>query len=97
MNRRSSRIQKTNVSANTRIPVKVQEDESGVPQTVLSNGEWERVNSVVNHWDVSETLSGEKRLIKSYYEVITGQGTSLRVFRNQVTGSWYREEPAPKT
>ena len=96
MYRRSSRVQKTDRSANTRIPVKVQEAESGVPQTVLSNGRWEQVTSVVKHWDVSETLSDEKRLIKSYYEIITEQGTSLRLFRNQVTGSWYWEEPAPK-
>ena len=82
---------------NTRFPVKVQEGISGVPRAMLLCGLWVRINSVVKHWDVSETLLGEKRLIKSYFEIITERGTSLRIFRNQVTGSWYREDTAPKT
>ncbi len=97
MNRRSSRVRKTDGLANTRIPMKVQEGANCVPHAVLLCSRWERITSVVKHWDVSETLSGEKRLIKSYYEIITEQGTFLRLFRNQVTGSWYREDPAPKT
>ena len=60
-------------------------------------GRRERIASVVKRWDVSESLSGEIRLIKSYFEIITERGTSLTLFRNQVTGSWYREEPAPKS
>ena len=60
-------------------------------------GRRERIASVVKHWDVSETLSDEKRLIKSYFEIITEMGTSLTLFRNQVTGSWYREDLATKS
>ena len=94
MNRRASRFQKTDGSANTRIPVKVQEGEGGVPQSVLLDGRWERVTAVVEEWDVSETLAGEKRLIKSYFQVCADSVSCLTLFRNQVTGSWYREEPA---
>lgn len=97
LDRISSRIQKTDGLTNTRIPVKVQEDKRGVPQAVLLCGLGVRISSVVKHWDVSETLLGEKRLIKSYFEIITERGTSIRLFRNQVTGSWYREDTAPKT
>ena len=97
MGRISSKIQKANGLVNTRFPVKVQEGKSGVPQAMLLSGRWERVTSVVKQWDVSEILSGEKRLIKSYFEIITERSASIRLFRNQVTGSWYREDPAPKT
>ena len=97
MGRISSRIQKTDGLTNTRIPVKVQEAKRGVPQAVLLCGRWVRINSVVKNWDVSETLLGQKRLIKSYFEIITECGTPLKLFRNQVTGSWYREDTAPKT
>ena len=96
MDRRSSRFQKTDGLANTRFPIEVQEDDCGVPQAVLLRGRWEPIASVVKHWDVSETLSGEKRLIKSYFETITERGSTLRLFRNQVTGSWYREDPAQR-
>ena len=97
MGRISSKIQKTDGLINTRFPVKVQEGKSGVPQALLLSGRWERVTSVVKQWDVSEILSGEKRLIKSYFEIFTESGTPLKLFRNQVTGSWYREDPAPNT
>ena len=94
MGRRPSRIQKTEGLSTTRIPVKVQESVSGVPLAVLSCSRWERIGAVIKHWDVTETLSGEKRLVKSYFEIITELGASLKLFRNQVTGSWYREDPA---
>ena len=89
-------IQKTDGLTNTRIPVKVQDDESGVPQAVLDCGHWERVTTVVEQWDISETIAGEKRLIKSYFEIIIESAASLRLFRNLVTGGWYREDYAPK-
>lgn len=38
---------------------------------------------------------GEKRMIKSYFEIITIRSTTMRLFLNQVTGSWYLEEPMP--
>ena len=97
MGQRYSRTQKSDGLTNTRIPVKVQEDKSGVPQAVLLCGRWVRISSVLKHWDVSETLLGEERLIKSYFETITERSASLRLFRNHVTGSWYREDTAPKT
>lgn len=94
MSRGSSRKQKSEGTSNIRLPVKVREDTSGIPQDVLLGGQREQIASVVRHWDVSETLSGEKRLIKSYFEVITERGANLRLLCNQVTGSWYREDPA---
>ena len=97
LGRRFSKPQRADGLANTRIPVKVQEGEGGVPQSVLLDGRWKRITSVVEDWDVSETLSGEKRLIKSYFRVSTDSVSCLTLFRNQVTGSWYREEPTPKT
>ena len=97
---RLSRGQKTKGSSKTpipvRIPVKVQEGEGGVPQAVLVHGRWETVKSVVEIWDVSETLMGEKRMIKSYFEIITNRASSLRLFLNKITGSWYLEEPVPE-
>lgn len=92
MGRRSSMIRKTEGLSSARFPIKVQCGENGIPRSVLVSGQWEGITSVVKHWDVSETLSGEKRLIKSYFEVVTEYGSSLRLLLNIVTGSWYREE-----
>ena len=92
MTQRSSRNQKPEGLSKTRIPLKVKESTSGIPQAVLMSGRWEQVTAVVRHWDVSETISDEKRMIKSYFEIITEGSISLRLFRNQVTGSWYRED-----
>ena len=95
--RKSSRNQKTGALAKTRIPLKVQGSTGGIPKAVLLSGQWETITSVLRHWDVSETISGEKRMIKSYFEIVTEKGAPLTLFRNQVTGSWYREDPAPKS
>ncbi len=94
---RLSGIQKAKGLSNTRIPVRfpvnVQVGEGGVPQAVFVRGRWESVTSVIESWDVSETLMGEKRMIKSYFEIVTSRPTNLVLFLNQVTGSWYMEEP----
>jgi len=92
---RPSGSQKTKGLSKTRIPVNVQVGKGGVPQAVFVRGRWETVTSVVESWDVSETLMGEKRMIKSYFEIITIRSTTMRLFLNQVTGSWYLEEPVP--
>ena len=93
---KSSRNQKPEALTKTRIPLKVQGSTGGIPQAVLLSGQWVNITSVVRHWDVSETISGEKRMIKSYFEIVTEKGTPLTLFRNQVTGSWYREDFADK-
>ena len=82
--------------AKTRMPLKIQDGTNSVPQAALLSGQWEKITSVLKHWDVSETISGEKRMIKSYFEIVTERGTCLILFRNQVTGSWYREDLAPR-
>ena len=78
--------------SNPQMPIRVKETDSGIPTAVRVDGRWEQVGSVVSRRDLKEDLAGEKRAVKTYFEITIGGGEPLTIFRNHVTGSWYRAD-----
>ena len=75
---------------NPQMPIKVKETDGGIPTAVRVNGRWEEVCSVFGRKDLEEELAGETRAIKAHFSITIGGGEPLAIFRNHVTGAWYR-------
>ena len=55
-------------------------------------GEWLRIVSVKNLWDIDCYNAGEKRLIRMHFLVVVENGSQMLLFRDLIDGSWYRED-----
>ena len=75
---------------NPQMPIRVKEADSGIPTAVRVNGRWEEVCSVFGRKDLEEELAGETRAVKTHFRITIGGGEPLAIFRNHVTGAWYR-------
>lgn len=57
------------------------------------SGEWVRIASVNNLWDIDGYAIGEKPLLRMHFRVVAESGRQLMLFQDLIDGSWYREVP----
>ena len=74
----------------TLMPVKVQEDGEQRPVAVTLLGELLAVGSIEERWEDVEDWWKDNPMVKLHYQVSLGDGRQLTLFRNVVTGGWYR-------
>lgn len=55
-------------------------------------GEWLKIVSVKNLWDIDGYDTGEKPLIRMHFLVIVENGSQILLFRDLIDGSWYWED-----
>ncbi len=80
---------------NPEMPVKAEESEDRNPVALRLPGGWTKVCSVDSQWEIKEELAGQERVVKTYFRVTTEKGEQVTVFRNHVTGGWYRQVDDP--
>lgn len=54
-------------------------------------GEWLKIESVKNLWDIDGYDAGEKPLIRMHFLVMVENGSQILLFQDLIDGSWYRE------
>jgi hypothetical protein len=68
-------------------PVRVKADVTGRPQTVGHR----EVDAVRESWLVEDRWWTDAPLLRRYWEVVTGDGRDLVVFRDLLEGRWYAQ------
>ncbi|HWK27197.1 MAG TPA: hypothetical protein VNS09_11565 [Solirubrobacter sp.] len=68
-------------------PVRVVADDTGRPRTIGKR----EVDAVRESWLVEDRWWTEAPLRRRYWEVVTGDGRDLVVFRDLIEGRWYAQ------
>ena len=68
-------------------PVRVKADATGRPQTIGNR----EVDAVRESWLVEDRWWTDAPLKRRYWEVVTGDGRDLVVFRDLLEGRWYAQ------
>lgn len=69
------------------VPVRVQAERSGFPRMI----EGARVDAVRESWLIEDRWWSPVPVRRRYWEVVTGSGQNLVVFRDLRTGAWFRQ------
>jgi hypothetical protein len=86
------------------IPVEMIENDGQDCAWLKLSGEWSRIASVENLWDIDGQDAGEKASIRMHFRVMISSGRQTLLFQDLIDGCWYREadmsggkysEPAP--
>jgi hypothetical protein len=79
--------------ANPAMRVEVIEND-GLDRAWLNlSGEWVKIASVKNLWDIDGVAAGDKSLLRMHFRVVAESGRQLRLFQDLIDGCWYREVP----
>ena len=70
--------------------VEVTPCESGEPVAIRLGRTWNKVARIRNTWRVDDEWWGEE-ISRLYFEIELEGGLSITVFRDMVTGKWYRQ------
>ena len=73
------------------IPIRVREDCQGKPEALGLLDGWTNVMSVESVCDEWGTVLAAECVVKSHYQLLVSDGSRVRVFKNQVTGGWYKK------
>ena len=72
-------------------PVKVKENPNGEPVAILE-GPARPVTAIVDTWRIDDEWWSREEVSRIYYNVILASGQHLTIFKNLVSGSWYRQQ-----
>ena len=72
------------------MPTKVQEDDDQRPVTVTIYGEPVAVELIVEQWEDEEFWWRDNPVVRISYRVTLEGGQELTLFKNMLTGGWYR-------
>ena len=76
---------------NSPAPVEVVEDEHRRPIALTTRGRRQEITSIDDLWEMSDEWWRPRPTARRYYEVTTGDGRRLTLFRDLVDGAWYRQ------
>tara|TARA_B100000745_G_scaffold266015_1_gene191236 strand:+ start:135 stop:473 length:339 start_codon:yes stop_codon:yes gene_type:complete len=68
----------------------IEDDGQGIAWLSLA-GEWFKIVSVKNLWDIDGHYADEKPLIRMHFLVMVENGSQILLFQDLIDGSWYRE------
>ncbi|PKB57884.1 MAG: hypothetical protein BZY73_00585 [SAR202 cluster bacterium Casp-Chloro-G3] len=54
-------------------------------------GEWLKIVSVKNLWDIDGHDTGEKPFIRMHFRVMVEDGRQILLFQDLIDGSWYQD------
>ncbi len=76
---------------NLPVPIAVEEDARQRPLALIQRGRRLRVVTIDGRWKIDEEWWRENPIVRMYYQVTTGDGRRITVFRDLTTGKWYRQ------
>ena len=78
-------------SLNLPAPIQVEEDAHQRPLAISLRHRRLGVASVDDLWEIDEEWWRENPVIRRYYQVTTEDGRPMTIFRDLVSGEWYRQ------
>ena len=72
-------------------PVQVEEDDRRRPSLIVSGGRRARVVSIVDVWEIVDEWWRPDPVVRRYYRAAVEGGEVVAVFRDLVSGAWYRQ------
>ena len=72
------------------MPCKVQENAEQRPVAVTLFGQQLEVESIEERWEDEEDWWKDNPLVRVTYQVVLADGRRLTIFKNMLTGGWYR-------
>ena len=75
---------------NTPELILVEEDAAGLPR-VVKGKRWQRVESVEDRWRLDDEWWRTEPVSRLYYAVRLASGQKLMIYKDLVTGTWYRQ------
>ena len=78
-------------SLNLPTPLQVEEDSRQQPRTISLNRRRLEVASIDDLWEIDEEWWRENPILRRYYQVTTEDGRPMTIFRDLVSGEWYRQ------
>ncbi len=76
---------------NTPEPVRVEEDAAGGPVVVRFGRRRQRVASIEDRWRIDDEWWRAEAVSRLYYNVALVSGQRLTLFKDLVSGKWYRQ------
>ena len=73
------------------VPVETAEDDIQGSFWMRLFGRWQRARSLDNLWEISEEWWDDRPVVKMYFRVTTEDQSQLIIFRDLLSGAWYRE------
>ena len=89
---RSSIARSSTATSNVQVPMpcKVQEDAEQRPVSVRLLGKLLAVESIEERWEDAGDWWKDNPLVRVTYQVTLEDGQRLTIFKNMLTGGWYR-------
>ena len=78
-------------SLNLPAPIRVEEDNLQRPLAISLRQRRLEVASIDDVWEIDEEWWREDHIVRRYYQVTTGDGRPMTVFRDLASGEWYRQ------
>ncbi len=78
-------------SLNLPAPIQVEEDAHQRPLAISLRRRRLGVASVDDLWEIDEEWWRENPIVRRYYQVTTEDGRPMTIFRDLVSGEWYRQ------
>ena len=72
-------------------PLTVEEDCRREPLAVLVGRRWLKIASVEDVWELADEWWRSAPISRRYYRVATEDGPGMTLFRDLLTGRWYRQ------
>ena len=72
--------------------IEVGTDREGVPLRLRLVSTWQDVSLVRRPWRIDQHWWRDEAVSRLYYRVAPEDGSPLTIYRNLVTGDWYRQE-----
>ena len=73
---------------NTPVGIEVEENERHRPISLTLRGRRIKIVSIDDLWEIDEEWWREKPIARRYYQVTTGDGRRIIIFRDLMEGGW---------
>lgn len=73
------------------MPVEVQSDANGVPTAIRLGHRLWLLARVEDRWVVEDEWWRDSPIVRIYYETTLEDGRRITVFRDRLSGRWYRQ------
>ena len=72
-------------------PIKVRENPGGEPAALLGSST-RPVESIEDTWRIDDEWWGREPISRIYFNVILTSGQRLTIFKDVISGTWYRQQ-----
>lgn len=73
-------------------PLQVRESASGGPALVHLNQRWLRVERLLDSWRIDDEWWSSQPIARLYYRVALAPAGDIVIFRDLLSGAWFRQQ-----